>query len=63
MDWEIIQENIALWISVLFIVLAVIFYKVSDISPLKEILLLLAVIMLIIVFILKYLPICGDKCQ
>lgn len=53
MDFKIIKENKLLWVIVLFIVGAVIFYKISTISPLKEIILLLSIVLLILYFIFK----------
>jgi len=54
MKLEIITQNKLLWINVLLIIASVIFYGLSDLTPLREILVLLSFVCLIIQFIFRF---------
>ena len=54
-DKKIITENKLWFFSVFLLALSVVNYKISEVSPMKEILILSAVIFLIVVAVFKFI--------
>jgi hypothetical protein len=54
-DTKIFMENKLWFFSTFLMAISIIYYKISDISPLKELILLSVVVFLIIVAMIKFI--------